>query len=44
MTYKDLKASLRNEERLEVGFYGPREENPYFHTNYTVRASELSYQ
>jgi len=29
MTCKDLKVSLRNEERLDVCFYGPREEKPY---------------
>jgi len=28
MTSQDLKVSLRNEERLDVCFYGPREENP----------------
>jgi len=44
MTCKDLKASLRNVERLDMCFYGPREEKPYFHPNYTVQASELSCQ
>jgi len=30
MTYKDLKVSLRNEERRDVCFYGPSEEKPHF--------------
>ena len=41
MTYKDLKVSLRNEERLDVYFYGPREEKSYFCPNYTVK--QVSY-
>jgi len=44
MTYKDLKASLRNKGSLDVYFYGPREEKPYFRPNYIVQASELSCQ
>ena len=44
MTCKDLKVSLRNDERLDVCFYGPRKEKPHFDPNYTVQASELSYQ
>jgi len=36
MTCKDLKASLRNKERLDVCFYGSREEKPYFRSNYTM--------
>ena len=44
MTCKDPKASLGNEERLDVYFYGPREEKPYFSPNYTVQASKLLYQ
>ena len=39
MTCKDLKASLRNVERLDVCFYGPREEKSYFRPNYTAQAS-----
>jgi len=41
MTSKDLKVSLRNEERLDMYFYGSREEKPYFRPNYTVQASKL---
>jgi len=44
MTYKDLKASLRNVERLEVCFYRSRDEKLYFCPNYIVQASELSCQ
>jgi len=44
MNCKDFKVSLRNEERLDVCFYGLREEKPYFRHNYTVQASELSCQ
>jgi len=44
MTCKDLKASLRNVERLDACFDGPREEKSYFCPNYTVQASELSCQ
>ena len=36
MTCKDLKVSLRNEERKEVCFYGQMEEKSYFCRNYTV--------
>jgi len=42
MACKDLKLSLRNEERLDMCFYGLREEKSYFRPNYTVHASELS--
>jgi len=44
MICKDLKASLRNEERLDVFFYELRKEKPYFCPNYTLQASELLYQ
>jgi len=44
MAYKDHKVRLRNEERLDVCFYGPREEKPYFHPDYTVQANKLSFQ
>ena len=43
MTCKDLKVSLKNEERLDMCFYGPREEKPYLRPSCTVQASELLY-
>ena len=42
MTCKDLKVSLRNEERLDVCFYELGEEKPNFCPNFTVQVSELS--
>jgi len=44
MIGKDLKASLRDEDWLNVPFYGPREEKPYLSPNYIAQASELSCQ
>jgi len=41
MTCKDPKASLGNEERLDVYFYGPREENPIYVR--TTRCKQVSY-
>ena len=40
MTCKDPKVSLRNEERLDVCFYGLRKKKLYYHFNYIVQASE----